>query len=511
MWTRSIAVVSFVMLLAGSGRTAAKAPVSVPATDQSVAHALNRLTFGARPGDVERVRAIGLQRWIDEQLAPARVADAALASRLERLATLKLDSKTIQQEYSGPAMVERRQRQLAGNREPGGANPEMAPGGARRPEPGARQTSEVLRKDRQVISDIEEAKLLRAVYSERQLEEVLVDFWFNHFNVFAGKGATRNYLTEYEREAIRSYVLGNFRDLLGATAKSPAMLFYLDNWMSTADSPSSEPQMTRQRRSPGPQMTPITQIERPQSRARGLNENYARELLELHTLGVDGGYTQVDVIHVARSFTGWTIRPRQGSGLMFVSALHDRGAKTVLGHTIKAGGGIEDGEQVLDILAAHPSTARYIALKLATRFVSDAPPQELVQRAAARFTATKGDLREVVRTIVTSPEFFAPEAYRAKVKTPLEFVASALRSTGAEVRNALPLARELREMGMPLYFCQPPTGYDDTASTWVSAGALVSRMNFAVALGKNEVRGVSLPRAKDDLALEIGSPEFQRR
>ena len=487
MWTRSIAVVSLVMLLGSAGRPAAKAPDTAPAGEQAVLHALNRLTFGPRPGDAERVRAMGLQRWIEQQLEPARFADVGLAARLERLETLALDSRTIQQEYSGPAMVERRQRQLQNQ----GTRPEpdataMA-AGPNRPR-GA--MSETQRKDRHVISDIEEAKLLRAVYSERQLEEVLVDFWFNHFNVFAGKGATRNYLGEYERDAIRPHVLGKFRDLLGATAKSPAMLFYLDNWMNVAEN------------SPGGA--------RPR-RPTGLNENYARELMELHTLGVDGGYTQADIVNVARAFTGWTIQPRQGSGFQFAAARHDRGEKTVLGHTIKAGGGIEDGEQVLDILAAHPATARYIALKLATRFVSDAPPKALVDRAAARFTSTRGDLREVVRTIVTSPEFFAPDAYRAKVKTPLEFVASALRATGAEVRNALPLARELREMGMPLYFCQPPTGYDDTASTWVSAGALVSRMNFAVALEKSELRGVSLPRAKKDLALEIGSPEFQRR
>jgi uncharacterized protein (DUF1800 family) len=524
MWTRSIAVVSFVMLLAGVGRPAAKAPDPVPTTGQAVRHALSRLTFGPRPGEVDRVQAIGLQRWIEQQLDPSRIADGGLAARLERLETLKLDSRTIQQEYSAPAMMERRQRQLAASQQPEVANPEMPSGarpalserasgdaGRRRvegsPAPGARQTSDVLRKDRQVISDIEEAKLLRVVYSERQLEEVLVDFWFNHFNVFAGKGATRNYLGEYEREAIRPHVLGNFRNLLGATAKSPAMLFYLDNWQSSDPNATAmqRPGAANRRRAQMPQGQP------PPRASRGLNENYARELMELHTLGVDGGYTQADVVNVARAFTGWTMQPRQGSGFQFAAARHDRGEKKVLGHTIKAGGGIEDGEQVLDILAAHPATARYIALKLATRFVSDAPPQPLVDRAAARFTATRGNLREVVRTIITSPEFFAPEAYRAKVKTPLEFVASALRVTGAEVRNALPLARELREMGMPLYFCQPPTGYDDTASTWVSAGALVSRMNFAVELGKNAVRGVSLPRAMDDLALEIGSPEFQRK
>ena len=351
-----------------------------------------------------------------------------------------------------------------------------------------REASDVLRKDRQVIADIEEAKLLRAVYSERQLQEVLVDFWFNHFNVFAGKGATRNYLAEYEREAIRPYVLGNFREMLEATAKSPAMLFYLDNWqnVSAAKVAGARP-------------------------PRGINENYARELMELHTLGVDGGYAQADVVNVARALTGWTIKPREGSGTLFVPRLHDDKEKTVLGHAIKAGGGPNDIEQVLDILAAHPSTARHLATKLAARFVSDTPPATLVDRAAARFTATRGDLREVMRTIVTSPEFFAPEAYRAKVKTPLDFVASALRATGAQVHSAQPLTRELREMGMPLYFCQPPTGYADTASTWVSAGALVSRMNFAVALGKNEIRGVRIANPAVDLGKEIGSPTFQRQ
>ncbi len=480
MWTRSLAVLSLLVVIAG--RPEAGAPAPLPNSNDAITHALNRLTFGPRPGDVARVKAMGLHSWIDLQLSPSRIEEAALTAKLARLETLTLDSATIQRDYSAPARVERRQRQLQGGAgQAGGAGGRM-------------NASEVQRKDRQVIADIEEAKLLRAVYSERQLEEVLVDFWFNHFNVFAGKGATRNYLSEYERDAIRPYVLGHFRDMLEATAKSPAMLFYLDNWQNVAEqSPRS-----REAASPRP--------------ARGLNENYARELMELHTLGVDGGYTQDDIVNVARAFTGWTIRPREGSGTQFVPALHDNKDKTVLGHRITAGGGQNDVEHVLDILAAHPSTARHIATELATRFVSDNPPMSLVDRAAARFTATKGDLREVVRTIITAPEFFAAEAYRAKVKTPLEFVASALRTTGAEVRSALPLARELREMGMPLYFCQPPTGYDDTASTWVSAGALVSRMNFAVSLSKGEVRGVRVPlSAEATTALKIGSPEFQRQ
>jgi uncharacterized protein (DUF1800 family) len=493
MWTRSFAVLSLLAVIAASPQ--AVAPTPVPAADEAINHALNRLTYGARPGDFARVKAMGLQNWIDLQLSPSRIDDGPLASRLAGLGTLALDSQTIQRDYLGPAMQARRERQRQSpNGDP--MNQDLRP--APRPEATAARS-------RQVLADIEEAKLLRAVYSERQLQEVLVDFWFNHFNVFAGKGATRTYLAEYEREAIRPYVLGNFRDLLEATAKSPAMLFYLDNWQNT-DGSSSEPQMTatpNRRRQPTPAAAP--------KRPRGINENYARELLELHALGVDGGYTQADIVNVARALTGWTIKPREGSATMFVARLHDDKAKTVLGQTIRAGGGQNDIEQVLDILTAHPSTARHIVTKLAIRFVSDTPPATLVDRAAARFTATNGDLREVVRTIVTSAEFFAPEAYRTKVKTPLDFVASALRTTGAEVRSALPLARELREMGMPLYFCQPPTGYADTAATWVSAGALVSRMNFAVALGKNEVRGVRIASPAADLGKEIGAPGFQRR
>jgi len=505
MWTRSFAVLSLLVVIAG--RPEAGAPNSPTPSDEAITHALNRLTFGPRPGDVARVRAMGLQNWIDLQLTPSRIDDAALTGRLARLQTLTLDSQTIQREYSGPAMIERRERQQQAGEASG------AGGAGRGREPSAAQ-----RKDRQVIADLEEAKLLRAVYSERQLQEVLVDFWFNHFNVFAGKGATRNYLNEYEREAIRPYVLGHFRDMLEATAKSPAMLFYLDNWQNvSADSPSPR---AAQPRAPGRRgaATP-TRAEGPSPASpdgarpqRGINENYARELMELHTLGVDGGYTQDDIVNIARAFTGWTIQPREGSGTQFVPRLHDDKAKTVLGHTIKAGGGQDDVEQVLDILAAHPSTARHIATRLAARFVSDTPPASLVDRAAARFTATRGDLREVVRTIITSPEFSAPASFGAKVKTPLDFVVSALRATGADLRSALPLARELREMGMPLYFCQPPTGYHDTAATWVSAGALVSRMNFAVELGKNQLRGVRVPLSEEQtVGLKIGSPEFQRQ
>ena len=377
----------------------------------------------------------------------------------------------------------------------------------------------------------------------------MVDFWFNHFNVFVGKGQTREYLTEYERDTIRPHVWGSFRELLGAVAHSPAMLFYLDNWQSSTPNaqPMLNPQMEARLRDPRigqgqrqQMLQRMQQMQEQQKRMpRGLNENYGRELMELHTLGVDGGYTQKDVTEVARAFTGWTIQnPRMGGGFVFDAKIHDRGQKVVLGHVIKAGGRLDDGEQVLDILAKHPSTARFIATKLARRFVSDTPPAALVDRMAARFRETDGDLREVMRTLLTSPEFLSPDAYRAKVKRPFEFVVSAVRATGTEVQDATPLVRAMQQLGMPLYMCQPPTGYKDTADAWVNTGALVSRMNFALQIASNKLRASDLQAAPDRIieavlnndisdttratiakattaeqmtALTLGSPEFQRR
>jgi uncharacterized protein (DUF1800 family) len=511
---------------------------TAPADDeQRILHVLNRVTYGPRSGDVERVKAIGVDRWIEMQLTPSRIDNRALDAKLASLATLHVDSRTIQRDYAAPAALERRARRAAEGTDQKARAADGAEGrdqkaraadgtdqNARAAE-GTESTdqrtraaesaeitvrgmqgppSEAIRRNRQVLTDLEQAKLLRAVYSERQLEEVLVDFWFNHFNVFAGKGVVRNYIGEYERDAIRPYVLGNFRDVLGATAKSPAMLFYLDNWLSSAQGAKGAQGARGAQGASGARPTA--------RRSSGLNENYARELLELHTLGVDGGYTQQDIVNVARAFTGWSMRPRQGTGFIFVASRHDRGEKIVLGHTIKAGGGIDDGERVLDLVAAHPATAKHIATSLAVRFVSDAPPQALVDRLAAAFASTNGDLRAVMRALLNSPEFLSPEAYRVKVKTPFEFVASAVRATGADVRVALPLAKTLKETGMPLYFCQPPTGYDDTSTAWVNAGALVSRMNFAVDLSKNAIRGTRVPLSEAQaVALDIGAPGFQRR
>jgi uncharacterized protein (DUF1800 family) len=479
---------------------AASVRVTADQDTGTILHVLGRIGFGAKPGDLERVRALGLDKYIEEQLNPAVIPDSA-GSKTASFETLGLSSTEIAGRFYSPP-----------------------------PQQNARQANLPL-------LELSQQKLLRAVYSERQLEEVLVDFWFNHFNVFAGKGQfARFYLTEYERDAIRPHVLGRFREMLGATAKSPAMLWYLDNWMSAAPQAAAG-DGAGQRRGRRPAMAP------PQANARaprGLNENYGRELLELHTLGVDGGYTQKDVIEVARAFTGWTIdAPRRGGGaFMFNPRLHDDGEKMVLGHRIAAGGGRRDGEQVLDILARHPSTARHIARKLATRFVSDDPPAALVERAAAIFLESGGDLKQVTRAIVTAPEFFAAGARRSKIKTPFEFVVSALRSTGADVRTAAPLVQQLRTLGMPLYGAQPPTGYDETSASWVNSGALINRMNFAVALVSNRILGTrvtlddvdpdaivpqdvlspgtraTVAQASDTLrriALLLGSPEFQKR
>ena len=499
-----------------------------PTTDErAIAHVLSRVTFGARPGDIQAVEATGVAAYLERQLHPDRIDDARLDARLSNLTTLSLSARTLADDYFKPAQMERRKRQAeqaaatAGNTGAGGrpaqsgAAASPAAQGAARPATPAE--NEALRRERQVMTELSAQKVLRAVGSERQLQEVLVDFWFNHFNVFAGKGADRLYLTEYERDVIRPHVFGRFRDLLGAVAHSPAMLFYLDNWLSTDPNGPHPVGAAGIRRPMGAGIgrqglvprQPMTRPAAPRPAARaGLNENYARELMELHTLGVDGGYTQHDVTEVARAFTGWTITgPNNGGGFTFDPRRHDEGQKVVLGHVIKEGGGQGDGEKVLDILASQPATARFIATKLARRFVADDPPTALVDRAAARFRETGGDLREVVRAILTSPEFYAPAAYGAKAKTPLEFVASALRAADARVDDPAPVVNTLRVLGMPLYGCQPPTGYADRADAWTNAGALLGRLTFASALASNRLRGVSV----DLQALAAtGNPSGQR-
>ena len=554
---------SAIALLAAVALTAGSPGSAVPSKpdDKTILHVLNRIGFGARPGDVERVRQVGLAKYIEQQLNPERVADEGMKARLAGFPTLAMSSRQLAEDYYIPALEMRQQAQRAAGNDPAMQRPDGPPPNPNNDGRPARTPAqmEVARRSREVLDELTQQKILRAAFSERQLEEVMTDFWFNHFNVFSGKGATQQYLTEYERDAIRPHVFGKFRDLLGATAQSPAMLFYLDNWQS-ADPDAQNMRMQGRRGGAGGFIGPgrpgrTGRIGRPmpmpmpmpgggqnpdpqnaQRQRRGLNENYGRELMELHTLGVDGGYTQDDVVNVARAFTGWTILgPRQGGSFRFEPRIHDAKEKIVLGQKIKAGGGQSDGEKVLDILAAHPSTAKFISTKLARRFVSDTPPPALVDRAAAKFRETRGDIREVVRTIVTSPEFFSAEAYRAKVKSPFEFVVSAVRATGTEVRDATVLAQNVRNLGMPLYGCQPPTGYPDKAEAWVNTGALLNRMNFALQLVGGRMRGIqtgtspvgavlagevsdatrtTIAKATDPkqlAALTLGSPEFQRR
>ena len=582
----ALLLILLTLLMAGvfafSKKKDKKDPVNGPDERKRAVHALNRLTFGPRPGDVERVAAMGVDKWIEFELHPDKIDDGALEARLAPFRTLRMGTQQLAENFPPPEMIkavaegkqrmpsdpakravyqaqlekyqEKRERKLAAS---SSARPDSAASGeaTKKPEPGddemARQREaklyadlkaqelldlppdermkEILKmspdeqrelarsKDRDdlmeglspqqketlmainnpqqvVVSELIEAKLLRAIYGERQLDEVMTDFWFNHFNIFIGKGPDRYLVTSYERDVIRPHALGKFEDLLAATAKSPAMLFYLDNWLSVGPDSDFAPRRPGyyRRRFPNnlPKERPPLQAKNKQR--RGLNENYGRELMELHTLGVNGGYTQRDVTEVARVFTGWTIeQPKKGGGFRFEERMHEPGNKIVLGHRIKPKGE-KEGMEVLRILARHPSTAKFISTKLALRFVSDNPPPALVDRMAQTFLKKDGDIREVLRTMFYSPEFWAPDTYRVKVKTPLEFVVSAVRATGAEVQDAMPLVRTLNTMGMPLYGMQPPTGYSMKADTWVNSSALLGRMNFALALSNGKVKGIGV-------------------
>jgi uncharacterized protein (DUF1800 family) len=631
-----------------------KANDSGPNEPKRAVHALNRLTFGPRPGEVQQVMAMGVDRWIDLQLHPEKISDAAVESRLADFRTLHMSSKEIAEEFPDNQMIrqvmdgkrpmpsdpakravfqvqiarfqekQEKKRQAAApvavsmqaadsaktaeelaaaaaasgdasaaasnnladsnsmNSSNSDAESDRSRGAGAPPpsasaeqknavgeDPAARRREDRLYADLKIQGLIEfppdqryksvmtmsgdeqvafadslrggngkaqdflagmnakqketllamnnpqavvadelvQAKLLRAIYSECQLEEVMTDFWFNHFNVFAGKGPERLFLTNYEQDVIRPHALGRFEDLLVATAKSPAMLFYLDNWLSVG--PNSMRALgipDRPFRTHGPYGRP-RRFPPPNPNAKrkansGLNENYGRELLELHTLSVNGGYSQRDVTEVAKVFTGWTIeKPNDGGSFKYDPRMHEPGPKFVLGHHIKPKGE-DEGREVLHMLATSPQTAHFISLKLAERFVSDDPPPALVDRMAKTFEKKKGDIREVLSTLFHSPEFWADGTYRAKVKTPLEFVASAVRATGADVDDAMPLARQVANMGMPLYGAQPPTGYSMKGDTWVSSSALLNRMNFALGLTGGKVRGVKV----DAVQLAGGPP-----
>jgi uncharacterized protein (DUF1800 family) len=422
----------------------------------SALHVLNRLAYGPRPGEPDRVAAMGVMRWIDRQLDPAHVDDAALGARERRFNVLQYDRRALAKVYFA-AQRERHERMRAA--------PRPSDSMRVRDEPGPHA-----RLGRRLASDVADLAVVRAVFSERQLAEVMADFWANHFNVFFAKGADRFLLPEYIEHTIRAHALDPFGDLLRATAQSPAMLVYLDNWQSVA--PGSKPKRARGRR------------------PRGLNENYARELLELHTLGVDGGYTQQDVVNVARIFTGWSIRrPQQGGEFHFYGRAHDHGEKVVVGVTYPAGRGMDEGFRLLAWLAHNDATARHLSSRLCRRFVNDHPPVGCVTDAVAAWQRTQGDIREVLRAIFHGPDFWAPENVRAKVKTPLEFVVSAVRALKADPDTAPRLARVLARLGQPLYLHVAPDGYPETQGDWVNSGALLNRMNAALALAAGKLPG----------------------
>jgi uncharacterized protein (DUF1800 family) len=453
--------------------------------DEQVQQVLNRLAFGARPGDAEKVRAMGVDRWIALQLTPDRIGDEAAEQLTGHYETLNARTTDLIETYRQVQQARRReQMQLRADGDTT-ASKQDARRDALAADP---QLRDLARRAQRIVGDVQSAKLARAVVSERQLDEVMVDFWENHFSVYSGKGQTRLFLASYDRDVIRPYALGKFRDLLGAVAKSPAMLFFLDNWQSAADSthPTLATARGAQRRF-GLARRPAQQ----QRRARGLNENYARELMELHTLGVDGGYSQRDVIEVARALTGWTMNPREGA-FVFRPEMHDAGTKVVLGHTLAAGRGIEDGEDVLDLVARHPSTARFITTKLVRHFVSDSASPALVSRCAGVFTKTDGDIRETMRCIVTSPEFFSRAAYRAKVKTPFEVVASALRAMNAQPDTTPRTAQLVARLGQPIFGRQTPDGWPDRGDAWMNTGSILNRINFGLAVAAGRVPGASL-------------------
>ncbi len=570
-------------LTLGANAQAMRKPVTAtksnPLTeDQKVLHVLNRLGFGARPGDVERVKQIGISKYIEQQLNPSSLNDAAVEAKLGKFDVLKMSNEDLFAKYPNAGAVLQavaqnnglnrrdlqgiRRNQNAAAKAANQTNDQQmtAPNSTAdkdldqmsaadrqkyQQEVAALYKDYNLGRPQQITQQLNASRILRAVYSEKQLQEEMVDFWTNHFNVYANKGATRWFLPEYDRDVIRPNALGNFKDLLTATAKSPAMLFYLDNFQSVAPNAptrrnnlraglnNQNDQMNPQRRERLKQQYNLNDAEldarlkqnqtnQKRKNERGINENYAREVMELHTLGVDGGYTQKDIQELARAFTGWTIVDARGYRRAFASLangtedarlarqmrvagipentksgtfyfnerMHDKGEKTFLGQKINEGG-IKDGEKAIDILVNQPATAKYIARKLAVKFVSDNPSDALVDRVAKAFHDSKGDIKTTLRAIITDKEFYAAENYRVKIKTPFEVLVSAVRAIGADT-NGTQIQAMLVKMGEPLYGYQTPNGYPDMAEDWVNTGALLERLNFAVALASNRIPGTKV-------------------
>ena len=499
-----------------------KLPITELTEDEAVLHAMNRLAYGPRPGDVEQVRQMGLEKWIEQQLHPETINDADLDQRLQRYPSLAMSSKRLLAEFPRPEQNAKQQgltkeqakdqyeQQLKAKQQE--AESQIIVTGNDNLDKAQQQLAKLQGPNR-IIAELSMAKVDRAVYSNRQLQAVMEDFWLNHFNVFANKGDDKWFLTSYERDTIRPHSMGKFQDLLLATAKSPAMLFFLDNYLSADPAAVARQQAQKNLRraryqgafasgsmpTPGTFPGPATSgppaasgVAAPKKPDRGLNENYGREVMELHTVGVDAGYTQQDVIQMAECLTGWTIHePRKDPEFFFDEKIHGEGKKVVMGRTFNYGGE-KDGEEALKMLAGKPATAKFISTELARHFVSDNPPQSLIDRMAKSFTTSNGDIRAVLRSMIYSPEFWSKDAYRAKVKTPFELVTSTARALNSEVTITLPLSQWVGRMGQPLYLCQPPTGYSDKAETWVNTGALLNRLNFALAFAGDKMGGATI-------------------
>ncbi|HEV7504784.1 MAG TPA: DUF1800 domain-containing protein [Thermoanaerobaculia bacterium] len=487
---------------------------------QAAAHMLNRFAFGPRPGDVDAVAKMGVERWFERQLG-GDLPDAKVEEELQPLPALHMATAEIARTYPPAGQVLRQAREAGVL--PKDVAPKDLQGDDKKE---LRQKvmewgrGQGYRPEKELTEQLMVQKLTRAVDSENQLSSVMTDFWFNHFNVSLTNGRARAYLLPYERDAIRPYALARFRDLLGATAKSPAMLIYLDNAQSSAPAGATTTMQDEMQRRPMRGRGRFAKVAQGgaatgKKGSKGLNENYARELMELHTLGVDGGYTQQDVVEVARAFTGWGVMPpgknreqaenrlaraEKAGGLgfhsegefLFRADQHDAGEKTILGTKLPAGRGIEDGEAVLDLLAAHRATAKHIASQFAVRFVSDHPPQALVDRLTDVYLKTGGDSRRLLVAIAESPEFWSKESVGAKVKSPFELAASALRATGSHLDDPKETLKWIARMGQPLYAYQAPTGYPDRADAWVNTGSLLNRMNFGLQLAAGRVKGVDL-------------------
>jgi len=491
--------------------------------EQKVIHVLNRLGFGARPGDVEKVKSVGLQKYIDQQLNASSINDEVVESKVKNLEVFGMTTAEVFAKYPNPgALLQMLEGGRNGQQQTQAAE-EMTEKDRQERQQKLREyyAKYDLRPANQMLPQIVSNRVLRAVYSERQLQEVMVDFWQNHFNVYSGKAAVRWYIPSYERDVLRKNALGNFKDLVTGTAQHPAMLFYLDNFESV--SPVAQPPANNRPGRVGlqrlPRNNPNAQQQQNRQR-RGINENYARELMELHTLGVDGGYTQKDIVEVAKAFTGWTIADPRGyrraaansitgtenrqierlqrmagvpddleSGeFYFNPRSHDTSSKTVLGQKVDEGG-VNDGLKVIDILVKHPSTAKFIARKLAVKFVSDKPSEALVSRVAEAFTKSSGDIKTALKALFSDKEFFAVENYRVKIKTPFEVAVSSIRVLGGTTNSGPAMLAMLNKLGEIPYGYQAPTGYPDTAEDWVNTGALLERLNFAVAVASNRIPG----------------------